>query len=190
MTRHRQACPQACMQRGGYYSDLVSMITCVSLKCFMAKQNLHHFFFHFPRLPAFWLKATSLSNNIDFPGGSVIKKPPARWVWSMIQQDPLEKKMATYSRILAWRIPLTEESTFHEVAKSWTWLTKKQSFLPTHLSHTHTHLSYWVKLCLTANFRTESDKIREVQTSLCLSSLGCFFQCPNYSLLWKMENEN
>ena len=25
------------------------------------------------------------------------------------QQDPLEKKMATYSNILAWRIPWTEE---------------------------------------------------------------------------------
>ena len=30
-------------------------------------------------------------------------------VRSLGQEDPLEKEMATYSRILAWRIPWTEE---------------------------------------------------------------------------------
>ena len=29
---------------------------------------------------------------------------------SLSQEDPLEKEMATHSRILAWRIPWTEES--------------------------------------------------------------------------------
>ena len=32
------------------------------------------------------------------------------WVQSLGQEDPLEKEMATYSSILAWRIPWTEES--------------------------------------------------------------------------------
>ena len=31
------------------------------------------------------------------------------WVQSVGQEDPLEKEMATYSSILAWRIPWTEE---------------------------------------------------------------------------------
>ena len=31
------------------------------------------------------------------------------WVQSLGQEDPLEKEMATYSRILAWEIPGTEE---------------------------------------------------------------------------------
>ena len=31
------------------------------------------------------------------------------WVRSLGQEDPLEKCMATYSSILAWRIPWTEE---------------------------------------------------------------------------------
>ena len=31
------------------------------------------------------------------------------WVWSLGREDPLEKEMATHSRILAWRIPWTEE---------------------------------------------------------------------------------
>ena len=36
------------------------------------------------------------------------------------QEDPLEKKMATHSSILAWEIPWTEELAGHGVAKSWT----------------------------------------------------------------------
>ena len=37
--------------------------------------------------------------------------PPVRetWVRSLGQEDPLEKEMATHSRILAWRIPSMEE---------------------------------------------------------------------------------
>ena len=30
-------------------------------------------------------------------------------VWSLVWEDPLEKKMATHSSILAWKIPWTEE---------------------------------------------------------------------------------
>ena len=31
------------------------------------------------------------------------------WVWFLFQEDPLEEEMATYSGILAWEIPWTEE---------------------------------------------------------------------------------
>ena len=31
------------------------------------------------------------------------------WVWFGCEKDPLEKKMATHSSILAWRIQQTEE---------------------------------------------------------------------------------
>ena len=31
------------------------------------------------------------------------------WVWHLVWEDPLEKEMATYSSILAWEIPWTEE---------------------------------------------------------------------------------
>ena len=31
------------------------------------------------------------------------------WVRSLGQEEPLEEGMATHSRILAWRIPQTEE---------------------------------------------------------------------------------
>ena len=46
-----------------------------------------------------------------FPGGSVIKNPPAvqeTQVQSLGWEDPLEKEMATHSSILAWEIPWTE----------------------------------------------------------------------------------
>ena len=43
-----------------------------------------------------------------FPSGSVVKSLPAMqamWVWSLGQEDPLEKEMATHSSIIAWKIP-------------------------------------------------------------------------------------
>ena len=45
---------------------------------------------------------------LGFPGGSDGKES-ARNVGDLGQEDPLEKEMATRSRILAWRIPWTEE---------------------------------------------------------------------------------
>ena len=45
-----------------------------------------------------------------FSGG--LKNPPAMqgtWVWSLSQEDPLEKGMVSHSSILAWEIPWTEE---------------------------------------------------------------------------------
>ena len=42
----------------------------------------------------------------------LVKSLPAMqetWVWSLGEEDPLEKEMATQSSILAWEIPWTEE---------------------------------------------------------------------------------
>ena len=52
----------------------------------------------------------------------LVKNLPAMretWVWSLGWEDPLEKRKATHSSILAWRIPWT---IVHGVAKSQTWL--------------------------------------------------------------------
>ena len=54
---------------------------------------------------------------MNSPNGSPVivqsvKKLPAMQetqVWFLGQEDPLEEEMATYSSILAWRIPRTEE---------------------------------------------------------------------------------
>ena len=49
---------------------------------------------------------------MGFPGGSVVKNPPAQqeaWIWSLGLEEPLEKETATHSSIVAWTIPWTEE---------------------------------------------------------------------------------
>ena len=53
----------------------------------------------------------------------MVKNLPAMrdtWVPSLGWEDPLEEGMATYSSILAWKIPRTGElgAVVHEVAKS------------------------------------------------------------------------
>jgi len=63
---------------------------------------------------------SSLKNGIDiyfgFWGASLVAQmvthlPAMREtrVWSLSQEDPLEKEMATHSRTLAWKIPWMEE---------------------------------------------------------------------------------
>ena len=49
---------------------------------------------------------------MNFPGGSVVKNPPANagdTVWSLGGKEPLEEGMATHSSTLALEIPWTEE---------------------------------------------------------------------------------
>ena len=71
-----------------------------------------------------------------FPGGAVVKNPPAKTgdtrdtVWCLDQKDPLEKEMATRSSVLAREIPRTEEPG-HGAIKSWT--------RPSDWAHTDTH---------------------------------------------------
>ena len=55
-------------------------------------------------------------------------------VGSLGQEDPLEKKMAPHSSILAWRIPWTEESGGHS---PWG---RKELDTTEQLTHTHTHI--------------------------------------------------
>ena len=45
--------------------------------------------------------------------GQMVKNLSSMWetcVWSLGQEDPLEKEMTTHSSIPAWKIPWTEES--------------------------------------------------------------------------------
>ena len=53
-----------------------------------------------------------MSLRVGFPGGSVVKDPPAiqeTRVPPLVGEDPLEEGTATHSSVLAWRIPRTEE---------------------------------------------------------------------------------
>ena len=47
-------------------------------------------------------------NILGFPGGSVIKNPPAN-AGDVGGEDPLEKEMATHSNVFAWKILWAEE---------------------------------------------------------------------------------
>jgi len=68
-----------------------------------------------------------------FPGGSDGKEPACNAgdrVWSLGQEDALEKGMSTHSSI-AWRIPWTEEPRGLQSLgsqKSWTWVTLELLF--------------------------------------------------------------
>ena len=51
------------------------------------------------------------NNTLGFSGGTLVKNLPAKTgvKGDVIWEDPLEEEMATHSRILAWKIPWTEE---------------------------------------------------------------------------------
>ena len=78
--------------------------------------------------------------TMGFPGGSVVKNPPAMqelqetWVWSLGQEDALEEGMATHSIILAWRIPWTEEPGRLQSMESQSQTRLKQPSKHTHLT--------------------------------------------------------
>ena len=60
------------------------------------------------------------------------------WIWSLSGEDPLEKSMATHSRIPAWRIPWTEEPRGPQSMglQSWTRLERRSTAaLGNFLSH-------------------------------------------------------
>ena len=67
---------------------------------------------------------------LGFPSGSAVKNSPVMYekqevqVQSLGQEDPLEECVAIHSRVLAWRIPSTEEpGRLRSIAlQSWTWL--------------------------------------------------------------------
>ena len=64
--------------------------------------QVHGFFFP-------WISMVKYDSLV----AQMINSLPAMWetqVQSLGQEDPLEKKMATHSSILAWKIPRMEES--------------------------------------------------------------------------------
>ena len=70
------------------------------------------FFFKLTLWQQNWVVVTE---TVSFLGNSAVKNLPAMqetreiWVWSLGQENPLKEEMATHSRVLAWRIPWTEE---------------------------------------------------------------------------------
>ena len=70
----------------------------------------------------------------------MVKNLPAMqktWVRSLAWEDPLEKGMETYSNIIVWRFPWTEEPGGLQSTGS-----QSQTRLSTNTQHTDTMLSY------------------------------------------------
>ena len=85
----------------------------------------------FTGVPLCVVHLLSLTFSGDFPGGSVVKNPPAvkeMWVQSPGREDPLKKEMATHSSLLAWRILWTGagQATVHEITEESEMTTTKQ----------------------------------------------------------------
>ena len=77
-----------------------------------------------------------LQNSWAFLVAKLLNKLPAMWetwVQSLCWKDPLEKKKATHSSILAWRIPWT---VFHGVTKS---QTRLRDFTSLHFTSLQKH---------------------------------------------------
>ena len=79
----------------------------------------------------------TITHATHFPGGSVVENSPAMqktWVRSLGWEEPLQKEMATYSSILAWKIPWTEEAWWvpdHGVTRvRYDLVTKQQQTVP------------------------------------------------------------
>ena len=85
----------------------------------------------FPNLLTYWVQHFhSIIFSIYFSGlsgkESTCQSMQKTWAWSLCQENPLEKEMETYSSILAWKIPWTEEPGGLQcigLPKSQTWLT-------------------------------------------------------------------
>ena len=106
------AFPHFLLPTGNYYFVLY---ICESISFLL--YSLVVFFFWIPhtsdiRLPRWLSGKESVASSV---GKRVIKnllpiqETQEMWVWSLGQEDTLEKKMATHSSILAWKVPWTEE---------------------------------------------------------------------------------
>ena len=108
----------------------------------------------------------------------MVKNLPAMqeiWVWSLSQEDLLEKRMATHTSILAWRIPWAEKSGAlqsmwsQRVEHGWvtlfhfhSWFTMLCQFLCTEsCNHSSfrffSHIGHYSSLCYTVGFPCDSD---------------------------------
>ena len=114
------------------------------------------------------------------------------WLWSLGWDDPLEKGKATHSRILAWRIPWTEEpgglQSMGSQTAGYDWVTNTFTF--TYLSvHTHKnhnpqqHPQIWELEKAKAFISKLQRSLTELSTSTNSNKQEEKRQCPNYSTI-------
>ena len=81
-----------------------------------------------PRISLVIPKLSGASLGIHLP----LQETQETQVWSLGQEDPLEKEIATHSSIIAWKIPRTEEpgglpSVESQSLTVWQWHTLKHT---------------------------------------------------------------
>ena len=102
---------------------------------------------------------------LDFLGGSAVKNPPTMqetWVQLLVQEDLLEKGMASHSSIFAWRISWTEVPGGLQSMGSW------------RVGH---HWSNWASMQWIFGF------LKDVVLALKIASGACFMSLMSHHLL-------
>ena len=109
-----------------------------------------------------------------------IQETQETWVRSLGWEDPLEEGMATHSRILAWRIPWTEEPTGLQSMGS---QRVEQDWACTHIS---LHLSHGFPLLPRSNPTYWPCGVSSLLAP-CISAGYIFFMSPNASCFLCLE---
>ena len=112
---------------------------------------------------------------LQYPWASLVaqlvKNPPAMretWVWSLGWEDPLEKRTATRSRILAWRIPWTVQSLgLQRVRHDWA-------------TFTFTFIPILKRKLRSPGVHVQSHSGNHRQSESESKSIGC--QCPSFQI--------
>ena len=105
----------------------VIYVVCILSLTLIIDQKDHSWWIHFQKSPLLssiphYVMTSPFSLKWASLVAQLVKNPPAMqesWVWSQGWEDPLKKRKATHSSILAWRIPWTVSMG---VTKSQTWL--------------------------------------------------------------------
>ena len=118
------------------YLSIHTMFFIIQLKILIHQCCLNSIF-HQMITALLWINNALSIALLGFPSGSVIKNLPANeetWVWSLGEEDPLEKGRATHSSILAG------ESCGQRSPVSYSPRGLKQIDMTERLTHTYTQL--------------------------------------------------
>ena len=125
---------------------------------------------------------------LGFPGGLLLKSLPAMcktWVWSLGQEDPLEKEMATHSSTPAWKIQWTEEPEglqfmgSQRIRLNWATFTREGNGTPLQyscLENPRDRGTYWAAIYGVAQSRTWLKRLSSSSSRATFTHMLCRLQ--------------